>query len=92
MGLFRGKSGVRMLLTRQGRNGMYHGEEPVEGEQQQRVDRGVGGDVGEVLHRLAPYAAEGPRGEDVVRSGEGYAEHDEEKVRHGQAARGESAG
>lgn len=64
---------------------MNHGEESIEGEKEERVDGGVGCDVGEILHRLAPYTAKGPRGEDVVWGGEGHAEHDEEQVRHGQA-------
>lgn len=70
------------VLTSKGRDGVHHGEEAVEGEEEERVDGGVGGDVGEVLHRLAPDATEGPRGEDVVGGREGDAENYEEEVCH----------
>lgn len=61
-------------LTGQGRYGMHHREKSIEGEQKEGVDRGVGGDVGEILHRLAPNASKGPRRKDVVGGGEGNAE------------------
>lgn len=65
---------------------MYDGEKPVEGEEQEGVDGGVGGDVGEVLYCLAPDASEGPRRQDIVGGGEGHTEHDKQEVSHGQTA------
>lgn len=78
---------VSTLLTGQGSDRMHHCQEPIEWEEEKGVDRGVGRDVGEVLHRLAPDTPEGPRRQDVVGGGEGDAEDDEEQVRHRQAAR-----
>ena len=59
-------------------------QEPVAAHEDERVDGHVGGDVDQVLHCLAPDQPEGPVVENVVRGGEGHAQHDEEQVGHRQ--------